>query len=117
MIQCAMSHHPITHEEIDARSLELHRRIADKIRADPALFDKARATLARHRQLVSANCQPYLVEWERTFEKGIEATLALATEDSEWGAAMRQSAPFAGILSNKERWDFLRDWRRPHREP
>ena len=35
-----------THQELDDRSLALHRLIADKVRHDPALFDKARATLA-----------------------------------------------------------------------
>lgn len=111
-----MDHSTITHQLIDLRSLDLHRLIAAKIRADPGLFEKARATLARHRRIVGANCQPYLLEWERVFSEGMEATLALATEDSERGAAMRQSAPFAGILSNKERWTFLRNWRHPYRE-
>jgi hypothetical protein len=106
----------VTHQQIDARSLELHRLIADKIRADPALFERARATLMRFRRMVDERSQPYLVAWERIFAQGMEATLALATEDSEWAAAMRQSAPFAGILTNQERWAFFQNWWKQHHE-
>jgi hypothetical protein len=107
----------ITHQQIDARSLELHRLIADKIRSNPALFERARATLARFRRIVDRRSQPYLVEWEQVFERGMEAALALATEDSQHAEAMRQSAPFAGILTHQERWTFFRDWWSQHREP
>ncbi len=31
------------HQEIDQRGLAMHRLIADKIRQDPALFERARA--------------------------------------------------------------------------
>jgi hypothetical protein len=34
-----------THGEIDARSLALHRLVAEKVRHEPALFAKAQATL------------------------------------------------------------------------
>jgi hypothetical protein len=108
---------PVTHQKIDARSLELHRLIADKIRANPMLFERARTTLARFRRIVDKRSQPYLMEWEQAFEQGMEAALALATEDSERATDLRQSAPFAGILSNQERWTFFQEWWSQHREP
>lgn len=53
-----------THQEIDARSLAMHRLVADKIRRDPSRFDRAKATLARWRITVCVSSQPYLAEWE-----------------------------------------------------
>lgn len=104
-----------THQELDARSLAMHRLIAAKIRQDPALFDRARATLARWRIIVCVNSQPYLAELERLFEQGIEAALAVATEDTERATALRQSSPFCGILTEDERLGFLKSWSSAHR--
>lgn len=92
----------------------MHRLIADKIRQDPALFEKVKDTLARWRLTVCANSQPYLVEWERLVGEGIEACLAVAVEDSERATALRQSAPFCGVLSEAERINFLSAWARDH---
>lgn len=103
-----------THQEIDARSLALHRLIAEKIARDPALFDRARTTLARWRIIVDRNSQPYLEEWERLMEQGREACLAVATEESEHATALRQSSPFAGVLTARERFLFLKNWTREH---
>lgn len=99
-----------THQELDARSLALHCLIAEKIRQDPTLFDRAKATLARWRTTVCEGSQPYLEEWENLMNQGIEACLAVAVEDSERAAALRQSSPFCGILSEQERLAFLKAW-------
>lgn len=103
-----------THQGIEARSLALHRLVAEKIRLEPALFERAKATLARWRSTVCANSQPYLVEWERLMDQGIEACLAVVVEDSERAAALRQSSPFTGILTDQERHAFLTAWRQRH---
>ena len=100
--------------ELNKRSLALHRLVADKIRNDPALFDKIKATLARWRKIVSPNSQPYLIEWERLVADGIEASLAMATEDSERATALRKSSPFACVLTEPERLEFLRTWEQDH---
>jgi hypothetical protein len=103
-----------THQEIDERSLALHRLVAARVEQDPALFVKAKGTLARWRNSVSASSQPWLDEWERLMNRGVEACFAVALEDSQRAAALRQSSPFSGVLSNRERFAFLRDWRRDH---
>jgi hypothetical protein len=103
-----------THQEIDRRSLALHRLVAERVRRDPALFEKARQTLARWRQTVCVASQPYLEEWERLMNQGVDACLSVAVEDSERAAALRQSSPFSGVLTNRERFAFLRQWRRDH---
>lgn len=104
-----------THQEIDQRSLALHRLIADKIKREPVLFEEAKKTLARWRVIVSPSSQPYLAAWEDLMKQGIDACLAVATEDSEWATALRQSSPLACVLPNSERLDFLKRWRLDHR--
>lgn len=106
-----------THQEIDARSLALHRLIADKIRRDPTLFEKARGTLARWRTMVCAASQPYLEEWDHLMSLGMDACLAAAVEESQHATALRQSSPFSGILSNSERFAFLKNWSCGHEKP
>jgi hypothetical protein len=103
-----------THQEIDERSLALHWLVVDKIRREPALFDKARRTLARWRSTVCPASQPYLEEWERLMDEGLDASLAAAVEESERATALRQSSPFAGVLSNQERFAFLKAWEHRH---
>jgi hypothetical protein len=46
--------------------------------------------------------------------QGVEACLSLAVEDSQRAAALRQSSPFSGVLSNRERFAFLKQWRSDH---
>lgn len=92
----------------------MHRLVAEKIRHDPASFERVRATLEDWRRTVAPNAQPYLAEWERLASKGVEACLAVATEDSERARALRQCSPFVGILTNRERFAFLRNWKRQH---
>lgn len=99
-----------THQEIDRRSLDLHRLIASKIRNNPALFSKVQDTLARWRGIVSESTQPYLLQWETLIDQGIEKCLAVAEEDSPNATALRQSSPFCGILTNQERHEFLKSW-------
>ena len=103
-----------SHQEIDQRSLALHRVIAEKIRQDPSLFENTKRTLTRWRTIVSADSHSYLEEWQRLLDLGIEESLAVATEDSERANAMRQASPFCGILTNEERWEFLLEWDKNH---
>jgi hypothetical protein len=103
-----------THPTLDARSLAMHRLVADKIRRDPALLAHVRQTLAHWRASVSINTLPYLDEWERIVAQGVDACLAVALEESERATALRQSSPFTGILTHQERFAFLRQWRDRH---
>lgn len=103
-----------THQEIDERSLALHRLVVQKIRQEPILFDKAKATLSRWRKTGCVNSQPYLDEWDRLMNQGIEVCLAMAVEDSQWAIDLRQSSPFSGILTNQERFAFLKTWNHDH---
>ena len=103
-----------THQEIDQRSLAMHRLVAAKVRQDSRLLDQARATLRHWYQTVSPRTYVYLAEWQRLFDQGEEACLAVATEDSEHAAALRQASPLACLLTNQERFEFLKAWKANH---
>jgi hypothetical protein len=103
-----------THQELDQRSLAMHRLVAEKIRADTSLIVEAEAVLKRWYQTVSPRTFVYLDAWQRLLLSGVEPCLAVATEDSERAAALRQASPLACLLSNQERFAFLKEWRLRH---
>ncbi len=103
-----------THQEIDQRSLALHVLICAKIRDKPELFDSVQTTLARWKLTVSESSQPYVTQWQKLADEGIETCLAAAIEDSERGAALRQASPFTKVLTNQERFKALKDFRSRH---
>lgn len=103
-----------THQEIDERSLALHRLIADKIVREPRLFERSKETLVRWRKTVCSRSHPYLEEWEHLMSLGMDACLAAAVENSQQATALRQSSPFSGVLTNQERFAFLKQWKRDH---
>lgn len=110
--------HGRAHAQLDARSLALHRLAADKIRREPALFERVRGTLERWHRVVDAGSRPYVDEWQQLANTGIEACLAAAVEDSPRGAARRQCSPFGSVLSHRERFELFRQWaKRMHDEP
>ncbi len=104
----------MTHQEIDARSLALHRLVAEKIRRDPTLLGIATANVARWQTTATPDDRYYVDEWDRLLQGGVDAALAVATEDSERAAALRQSSPFADILTTRERYAFLKARRASH---
>jgi hypothetical protein len=103
-----------THQEIDLRSLALHRLVADKIRQDLSLLDKARAALKRWHAIASPGTFGYLDAWQGLLDDDVEACLAVATEQSERGDALRQASPLACLLTNQERFAFLKQWKADH---
>jgi hypothetical protein len=98
-----MSERLTGHQRIDRRSLELHRAIADKLRAQPELIEIARENLARWAVGVSRS-KPYWDAWSEILSRPLGEVLDLIVEDSERMTAMRQATPFAGVLEPAERW-------------
>lgn len=91
------------HGRLDARSLAMHRAIAEKLRVSPSLIEIAQDNLRRW-PAGAGRSQPYLDAWEALLSKPLEELLVLIVEDSERMRAMRQASPFAGVLRPKERW-------------
>lgn len=98
------------HRLLEQRSLMLHRAMADKLRADPTLIEIARTNIARWKSR-NAFPQPYLDEWLAVLDRGLDETIAFMCEDSAQARRLRQSSPFAGILTPRERWSLLREAR------
>ena len=91
------------HQRIDQRSLALHRAIAEKLRAQPALLEIARDNLNRWTQAQSRS-QPYWDAWREILSRPLPEILDLLGEESERMTALRQATPFAGVLEPAERW-------------
>jgi len=91
------------HARVEARSLAMHRAIADKLRLHPELLAVAHDNLIRWSEQ-NGHSEPYFDEWKGILDRPLDEVLALVVEDSERMRAMRQCTPFAGVLTPKERW-------------
>lgn len=91
------------HRILDARSLAMHCKIAQKITRDPKLLDIAKTNLDRWSSK-SKDPQPkYLREWEQILERPWPEIAELITSMSEDATRLRSSTPFAGVLTAAER--------------
>jgi len=99
-----------THEQIDQRSLAMARAIVEKIDRDPvqAGLAKARATCERW---LKARSSSAVREWRGILGRPWEQIREVLLDGSEEGRRLRQSDPFCGILTPKERWEIYRAYR------
>jgi hypothetical protein len=91
-----------THRLPEARSLAMHALIAGKIARDPSLLSKPRQNL----ETWSARWQHlprWVHEWRQILGLPCQEIAALISEPSERAARLRQSSPFAGVLTPEER--------------
>src|ERR1039458_4284314 len=100
-----------SHEWIDQRSLAMGRAIAGKVRAQPALFQIAKDNLKRWIQQRQPDVPIVLQEWQEILTQWpVEKILDLLTSDDENARRLRQSSPFAGVLSQEERRSIFDDY-------
>jgi hypothetical protein len=108
------------HTRLDERSLALHKLVAEKVRVTPELLDKARANVRRW-QGASEDVSPALAEWAQILASPANEVIALLTERSARATRLRQSSPFAGILTEEERRAVYESYSartyHPRREP
>lgn len=96
--------HPVRHADLDERSLVTARAVAEKIRTDPSLIERALRYIEQRIAVVPHGERLELEEW-----RGILTTLSpprirrLLLERSARGDRLRQSSPFVGLLPGKER--------------
>jgi hypothetical protein len=93
----------MSHAKVDARSLAMHRAIADKLRAHPELIGIARENLERWSGAPGRSGR-VLDQWGEVLARPLPEVLELIVEESDWMTAMRQTSPFAGVLDPRERW-------------
>ena len=96
-----------SHQWVDARNLAMSRLIARKIRRNPKLFQEAVETL-RHWKKINKPVPEAILEWDRILKKNsLARILEILTDKSEEGNRLRQSDPFSGILTYRQRMRFL----------
>lgn len=80
----------------------MHRAIARKIRRQPKLFGHAKRTLARWEKVKRA-CPPPLREWKEILRTNdMESVLRIITRAGDEEDRLRSTAPFCGILTQRE---------------
>lgn len=91
------------HRLLEARSLAMHALIAAKIGRNTDLLRKPRQNLARWSARWEGRPPGWVVEWRAILERPWPEIAALITDSSDNAARLRQSAPFAGVLTREER--------------
>jgi hypothetical protein len=87
---------------MEARSLAMHALIAGKLARNPSLSSKPRRNLENW----SARWPDpprWVHEWRQILSLPWQQIAALIAEPSEYAARLRQSSPFAGVLTPEER--------------
>lgn len=101
----------LMHQRREQQSLEMHRRIAARLERDPdAVLAKAFANLDRWQERHRGSAlEPVFQEWRELLGSMSPAVLAaFITAGDERATRMRQSSPFAGVLSPREVWAIKR---------
>ena len=81
----------------------MHALIARKIERDPKLLSIPRNNIERWSVRWKGDAPAWFSEWKKLLKQPWPRIAALITEPSERAARLRQSSPFAGVLSNEER--------------
>jgi len=90
-------------------SLALGRAVADKLRADPdRVLAVARRNLDRQRAAdVGGHAAQHHDAWELLLSGPLDAVIAMLTTDAPIGRELRPTAPFAGVLDDRERTEAM----------
>ena len=90
------------HMRLEERSLALHEEIARRLSASPELIEVAKENLARWMERDRG--LPPWKEWREILERLLPEIIAVLTALDEKARHLRQSSPFCGILTPRERW-------------
>jgi hypothetical protein len=92
-----------SHRLLEIRSLAMHAVIAAKIEHDNELLSIARRNLERWQMRWKESPPEWLAEWRTILRRPWKEVAAIITEMSENATRLRQSSPFAGVLTPLER--------------
>lgn len=91
----------------DDFSLALGRTVARHLRADEiAVRALADRNLNRARAQHEGEPQ-WIREWQQLLDGPVDALIEVLTSLDEGARVLRQSSPFAGVLTARERWAIL----------
>jgi hypothetical protein len=91
------------HRRLDLRSLAMHTLIARKVARAPGLLAVPRENLRRWGKRWGGDSPAWLHEWQAILKRPWREVVAFITELSPRATRLRQSTPFAGILTPQER--------------
>ncbi len=96
------------HALAEETSLELHRAVAERLLADPALVERARRRVAGWLRDGTV-ARPVAEAWNAELVRPLEELAAFLADPGQRARDLRQTSPFAGFLDPRMRWDI---WRR-----
>ena len=95
------------HALADARSLALHRAVAERLEVEPAVIRRARERVEGWLETGEVP-RPLAEAWLAALDGSVDGLRALLTDGGERAQRLRQASPFAGVLPARERWAILR---------
>lgn len=98
-----------THAQLDRFSLRLHEEVAEHIRANPALLDRARMNIIRWKKQLGGSASRDLDVWFEILTGPLGNILSVIVAPTEEGNRLRQSSPFCGIITQARRMEIFRE--------
>ena len=95
------------HRRAERRSVAYHRAIAERLASEPAIVERARARV-RTWQRTGQVHPGYTAVWAHVLALSLDEIRAALVAETDTMIAARQSTPFAGALSPRERWTLWR---------
>jgi hypothetical protein len=99
-------HGNITHNRARARSLAYHQAVAQRLRKP--MVEEARYVLFRWREQGRMDAR-YADRWAQLLERPLPEIRRALVEENQDADDLRQNSPFAGVLSEPERWRIVRE--------
>jgi len=96
------------HRTAELRSIGLHRLVVEHLRSEPELLDRARDRVTGWVEDGYPVPPSVANRWRELLGRPLPEILAALVEDSEVARDMRQSSPFAGVLTQDERAAVIR---------
>jgi hypothetical protein len=98
------------HRLAEERSVAYHSVIAERLLLRPEVLDRARQRVAGWLSS-KAEAPYYALRWSEVLAGDPSSIAAFLVERSDLADELRQSSPFAGALSQEERWQIIRETR------
>ncbi len=101
---------PRVHQDVEDRALAYATAIAQRIKTEPELVERAREWLERRRSRAPKSELRELREWGQILRSMTPARLSrFLVDTSERAVRLRQTNPFIGALSQEERKEILEE--------
>jgi hypothetical protein len=95
------------HAGAEERSLALHHAVAERLRADPSLIERARRRVEDWLRDGTV-ARPSAEAWREVLAGTVEGVAAFLEDPGDRARQLRQASPFAGFLDARTRWSILR---------